>query len=533
MCFSRFSERPPLKRASTTSQKSMKPSLQHEVGCAKSDSFQLHCGMRYRGCKSSIALLRLESGSVRFHSDVPPHRRDRGIDAIDYELWDLIEKESGGNLSESVPQGLGHQLRQLKESFSRFQLRRRSPLLRDRSLVVKREIIQQCWDAFTIQINEQLSALCQQLGLLGVKDTPLLLIGGGANVPGLGTTIETTGWPGPVLQSPSPISQWYWGLLIRRESVDLDDDPQGDRHSTTRMPLRNATSYATLALSHACDHDLKDKVALSLMTSDIHITMLGASNSGKTSYMLAMYATMSLGYHGFTFTCQSHDEDINLSDAWDRLEAKGEFPNPSIDTRTFGFDCNFGFKKILSFSWYDYRGRAVMEPESQMGVADLHKRIHESDFLVVCLPSDDLLEHATGHRTKEAREVRRYGRRLSHFLHEYYQKNGATLPVVIALTKSDLCEQDDRPIAIKALRKLVSGLFSEKPDDDDTSDEPTTAINTPPPPDGWLVTLCWVTLGKGIGRLAPPRARGPRCNRSSLCPYSCSIRHLHDTEAHA
>ena len=106
--------------------------------------------------------------------------------------------------------------------------------------------------------------------------------------------------------------------------------------------------------------------------------------------------------------------------------------------------------------------------------------------------------------------MRRYARRLNEFLHDYYQENHATLPVALALTKADLCESmDDRAKVIDAIRKLIPGLFSRAPDDDDSDEKRTATINTPPPPDGWLVTLCWVTLGKGIGRLAPHEVADP------------------------
>ena len=119
-----------------------------------------------------------------------------------------------------------------------------------------------------------------------------------------------------------------------------------------------------------------------------------------------MFRMMRAGYRGFTITCQSCEDDVSLSAAWDRLASEGMFPLPSCGARTFEFDVNYGVKKIMGFSWYDFPGTTVTAPASGLGVADLRKRIHESDMLVVCFPFDELLEYATGqHMTEVRREA--------------------------------------------------------------------------------------------------------------------------------
>ena len=67
--------------------------------------------------------------------------------------------------------------------------------------------------------------------------------------------------------------------------------------------------------------------------SNIGITMLGSSGSGKTCYMMGMYAVMSLGVNGFNFTTQDPDDDLVLADQWENFAQKGIWPDPTTASK--------------------------------------------------------------------------------------------------------------------------------------------------------------------------------------------------------
>src|SRR5271169_6488083 len=60
------------------------------------------------------------------------------------------------------------------------------------------------------------------------------------------------------------------------------------------------------------------------------ITMLGTPLSGKTTYLLTMYGTLSLGV-GRQSLVADPNQDYELGEDWDRLCREGRLPPPTAD----------------------------------------------------------------------------------------------------------------------------------------------------------------------------------------------------------
>src|SRR5690242_3163575 len=93
------------------------------------------------------------------------------------------------------------------------------------------------------------------------------------------------------------------------------------------------------------------------------VTMLGPANSGKSTFLLGMYAILSGGDHGYFMHAAEADQDLDLSEAWDALIDDGILPPPTAETfeRQYDFVFKYGFSSILEIDWLDYRGGAIAD----------------------------------------------------------------------------------------------------------------------------------------------------------------------------
>ena len=123
------------------------------------------------------------------------------------------------------------------------------------------------------------------------------------------------------------------------------------------------------------------------------ITMLGTTGAGKTCFLVGMYADMSGGRRGFTFSTNP-DDDLDLSNKWSRLVEAGRdrWPPLTVDqpkSYTFGF--NYGFRRIMEFDWIDYRGGALSIGRStEADVQELKRYLRQSSYVMLCVSGEHL-----------------------------------------------------------------------------------------------------------------------------------------------
>lgn len=209
-----------------------------------------------------------------------------------------------------------------------------------------------------------------------------------------------------------------------------------------------------------------------MSNENIKITMLGTTGSGKTCFMVGMYAVMQLGVHGFTLSAQDSDEDIDLSDKWEQLLEGGDnrYPAGNVGTHDYAFDFSYGFRKVMGFDWLDYRGAALRDKKTQADVQKLKEHLLSSSCIFLCISGEDLVE--TSQIFKVAKKTG--ADRMNQFLSEIEKP----IPVVIAITKYDYCMHREKKEIFADIRQLFGGLFTKG--------------------GGWLVMICPVSLGKAL-----------------------------------
>lgn len=186
--------------------------------------------------------------------------------------------------------------------------------------------------------------------------------------------------------------------------------------------------------------------------------MLGVSQSGKTCFIYAMYDFMQQSQSGFTFITNDPDVDMDLCDGWAQIAYDGVWPNGTELTSHYDFSVLFHSKKIMEFSWCDYRGGAVSGRSTENeDVTELQKRIKESECLIICLGADTVKALLSGDMRKQ-RELRTLNQHLSRFALENPERR---VPVIFALTKSDLYTAEEQPKLLGLIKSYFSSLYDE------------------------------------------------------------------------
>lgn len=217
------------------------------------------------------------------------------------------------------------------------------------------------------------------------------------------------------------------------------------------------------------------------MASDMKITMLGPTGSGKTCYMLGMYAHMQFGMNGLTLSAEDPDDDLKLSNLWDRLvEVKDEkrWPPPNDNNpKTYAFDFNYGFQPMMQFEWLDYRGGAMSDYSTETDVQGLMSHLTSSSCIFLCISGEYLAEPLTS-RVARMAKIKRMNRLMATVGQQVRPTSQQPFPVVIILTKYDLCSHREKEEVIADIKRLFQGLFT--------------------PHSGWLTMVCPVSLGKQL-----------------------------------
>lgn len=197
---------------------------------------------------------------------------------------------------------------------------------------------------------------------------------------------------------------------------------------------------------------------------DLTLTMLGATSSGKSTFLLGMYDILSTGLHGyFTFT-EDPDQAVDLRDAWDLLIDEGELPPPNeVDkSKYYRFVFSHGFNPLVTIDWMDYRGGALDDrTTSAADVAELRDRLNRSDSIYLVLDGgniakwlDDPAKLAFVQRKLQVRAMSDQVQRAMHY------RRAQNLPfpsIVIIITKADLLRGQDRGVG-EALSQVVDNL---------------------------------------------------------------------------
>ncbi|MFJ4846350.1 MULTISPECIES: hypothetical protein [unclassified Streptomyces] len=211
----------------------------------------------------------------------------------------------------------------------------------------------------------------------------------------------------------------------------------------------------------------------------ITLTMLGATGSGKTTFLHGMYATLSSGIKGYFLYASDPDVDLDLAEAWEELCEDGTLPQPTAEVPT-GFDFRFlhGVLPLLEIDCMDFRGGAGTQrgnrEDSPADVAMLRSRIAASDAVLLILDGQHVARWiADGAQPNlnpaaDPMKIARFSRAINGVIGERLEAGEPAPSLVVVVTKADLLSKvtgmstrEALTIAAKNLGNLVPVAVSE------------------------------------------------------------------------
>jgi hypothetical protein len=286
--------------------------------------------------------------------------------------------------------------------------------------------------------------------------------------------------------------------LASRQALELS--PARFEFDTARLlqtlesPLRSAAPQersATLRVTPGLQGTPEVPGGLPEMT----VTMLGDPGSGKTTFLLGMYAVLSSGYRGFSLQARTLDTQLDLADAWNAIVDAGRMPPPTAQLQSYPLVLKDGLTPVALIDWKDYRGGAINDRSSEPGVTDLWEQIRKSDIVYLAVNAAHLLERLDG--TPVSTIERLIGSRRIQMLLMYAARErmaaGKAMPaMIIVITKADLLSDKAKTSSqaqdqiFRCVREVFPICFADE----------TTSL------------LCSVSLGN-LGSLEHKRAFDP------------------------
>ena len=205
--------------------------------------------------------------------------------------------------------------------------------------------------------------------------------------------------------------------------------------------------------------------------SQMTITMLGVNGSGKSTYILGMYAQLVHGVHGCLLHMSDPDSAADIIRELYALRS-GAAPAPTADRPTPHefILTRRGSAEQTVIDLADFRGGAVFDVthRSESDTAQLQRRLLNSDSIFVVLDSKHFREPVTPSRLQAVREATgadRFADLITRVLADRKRAGRPAPSIAILLTKADLI--DGRPGSVERgwnelageIRQLLGAAF--------------------------------------------------------------------------
>lgn len=196
------------------------------------------------------------------------------------------------------------------------------------------------------------------------------------------------------------------------------------------------------------------------------VTVIGFTNSGKTTYLVGMYQAMGNITANFSLIAKDDGSDLQLDKLWEKMLEDGTPPDPTNRPEVFNFHLAHCFNPVCDFQWRDYPGELLSPGAQGEDRRQLINDIKESDCLLFIVNGDFLV-------VKNPADDADYERKLTNKLNfnpglkkgfdclMQLPANGIALPpIAIVITKADLIDAQYQEVVNSVLHKRFAAIFN-------------------------------------------------------------------------
>jgi hypothetical protein len=170
-------------------------------------------------------------------------------------------------------------------------------------------------------------------------------------------------------------------------------------------------------------------------------SVLGASKSGKSSYLMALYSSMD-GVDGrFNLSSGGDDQqDIALATAWDAFVETLQVPPTDGEPVEYTLAFGRGLERKVDIEWTDFRSHALMDLSPEGYGVKLVERVNQAHTIFVVLDGEKLrrpIPPADLARVKSEMQLPRITKILADVFQERVRYGTSRPSVIILVSKAD------------------------------------------------------------------------------------------------
>lgn len=193
------------------------------------------------------------------------------------------------------------------------------------------------------------------------------------------------------------------------------------------------------------------------------VVVIGYTNSGKTTYLAGMYATMSSVIKNFSLIAKDPASVLRLNTLWEQIKA-GIAPPATNALDSYTFQLTHNFETMFDFEWLDYPG-AFLTNVNTKEYEQLINSICKADCLIFIVNGDFLVvenpQSPDDYKTRLENKLQLNVELNTQFacLNALATRNISLPPTAIVVTKCDLIDVQYADIFRAVLRKSFSAIF--------------------------------------------------------------------------
>jgi hypothetical protein len=243
------------------------------------------------------------------------------------------------------------------------------------------------------------------------------------------------------------------------------------------------------------------------MASDVRITMLGYTGTGKTAYLVGVYGhSQIVALQGFTLRSVNQSDGQRMLDRWAALEQGGDdrWPPATSGFEDHQFVLDYAMVPVVTVDWDDYSGGTI-DANTLVSPPDYQKlmaRLVESTCVFLTVSGEFLKEPLRTREAMDRLKVHKMNELMGQLVRKVRPTRDKPLPVAIVITKNDYCRGRADEDVDREIMTLFNPLFATG----------TRLLFRGP---SYLTAICRVTLGNDLaknrdtGLLAPDGTEQP------------------------